>query len=362
MQRESKNSKQVKAKKKGSQPARNTKVINDTRNVIMPVANLSVAVTNYARALSNPFTGPITGVPAYPSLLSQKVRVWGKGVFQCGTANCGYVVINPVLGIASDQVSIYATANNFTGTSYTFPAPTGVFGSNTNAPFTTAQIGPGATQACFRIVSCGLRIRYAGTELNRGGYVVGFVDPTQSGLGGRGIASIDGEELSRRFPVTREWLTLLYRPVVDTDLTYNDSASFAGNAANDWYMGFILDSLTSNAFEYEAFWVLEYQGRNVRGMTTTAHDPVGFAAVNHISQVSPHFLPNSTAHEVREGSVLAQVGHYITRGISYVAHQAVKEGQQYIEENGISGVIGAANKSLSSMSQAGMRTLPALLV
>jgi hypothetical protein len=141
-------------------------------------------------------------------------------------------------------------------------------------------------------------------------------------MNGRNFADILGEVTARKFPVDRCWTTVLYRPVVNSDLNYDTSVPTVVP-----YLGFVVQAAVSTVpleFEYECYSVHEFQGRNVRGVTPTMHDPVGFAGMDHVSQNSPHMYPTQASSEEREGTSLALLSHYVRAGASHVTHNAAR--------------------------------------
>jgi hypothetical protein len=143
-------------------------------------------------------------------------------------------------------------------------------------------------------------------------------------MNNRTFNDILGEITARKFPVDRQWTTILFRPVSNSELNY--VGSFPGNV-NSGFMGFVVQAAVSTVpleFEFEAFFVHEFQGRNVRGITPTLHDPVGFSGVDHVSQNNPHMQPTQASSEEREGSSLAMLTHYVRHGASHVTHGAAR--------------------------------------
>lgn len=298
----------------------------------LPMNNgLSHCAADYAAALANPFTGPLACIPDYPVLMTRKVRSFAKGVVSTGTAGFGFVAITPQNGVANDLRFCGFTDAAFTGTAPTMTTGnvTGINYSSSNAEYVAATFGSGLNQ--YRVVSCGLRIRYVGTELDRGGQLVGYHDPQHFSIMaspgvGRTVSSLDGEVESRRFPVDRSWKTVLYRPVDDVDNQLDPGTRFMGpvldvDADGVWYMTFYIlaaSAATSLTYEWEAYATYEISGRNVRGKTVSHFDPPGFASVHAASVQTQLLLPSQLNDGERVTSFLREAGSYLNTAISGV--------------------------------------------
>jgi hypothetical protein len=271
---------------------------------------ISSHCSDYCKVLCNPFDAPPAGIPAFPSLPSLKQKVFAIGTAHTGTAGVGFVTFRPQNATANDAPSVWYTTPAYALTNITHASASIAY---SNSPITMAQISPDITTV--RVVGAGIRVRYGGTELNRGGFKVCLVDPTHQSLEGRDEASLNSEVQTRRLAVTRQWTTMLYRPVNDTE------TSFTGNITGlpTGYMGALFvspDPSVSELFEWEAFTVVEYQGSTMRGQTHTNPDPVGYAAVSAVANQTNGILTQSS--RAASAEMTTAVGHYIAHGISGV--------------------------------------------
>lgn len=285
------------------------------------VVTMSKCASDYTRALTNPFTGPLACIPSYPAMNSLKTRQWAKGnVSTSATTGFGFIVVDPTRAMFNDGNAVYYTLSTFAGTSIA-DTGTGVSVGNTNAQFSYLQVGPLASQLQFRVVACGVRIRYIGTENNRGGSKTGLSDPTHDTLIGRTVVNFNAEETSKRFAVNRNWTQVLYRPVITNELEY--APQIYSTACPN--MGFIIQGASNTTpleYEFEVYAIGEYQGRDARGQTSSHYDPTGFAAVNTVSNTSLALRPNDHPDKTRENMMMQQTNHYIANGISTVSHTA----------------------------------------
>lgn len=272
------------------------------------VPSLSKCAMDYARCLVNPFTGPLACIPSYPALMSRKVRVWSKGVMETGSSGMGFVCADPLRGAVSDVSCVNFTDNSFAGSSILTPATAGVVNGYSNADYVNSQVATNGIT--FRVVASGIRVRYVGTELDRGGYAVALSDTNHNSLYNRNISQLDAEINSKRFPINREWITVVYRPVRDEDDDFG-GISTQTPAATDlsFYQGIAVNAPASNSitFEWEYYSIYEYQGATARGQTPSHVDTVGYGAVSATTTFSQHLMPYSGQSHTKEKPLLKDV-------------------------------------------------------
>lgn len=294
--------------------------------------SLSQCAADYGKCQTNPWTGPLACVPDFPALFSSKQRVWAKGTLSTGTSGFGFIVVSPPSGAVSDLLSVYNSSSTYAGNTVALTG-TGVVGGSTNSMFLSADINNTAAGAQYRVVGAGIRIRYMGTELNRGGFSIGLHDPSHTTMDGRSIVGMRAEMVAVEFATSRKWQNVLYRPVYNDELLYN------GVITPNPFMGFVIqspDASILSTYEYEFSAVYEYQGRNVRSMTVSHTDPVGFAAVNAVSLNNPSMRPNDLPPEHRETQTIKSIANYVDRGVSGVtagiasAKQVAQTGQKVL--------------------------------
>jgi len=310
-----------------------TKIVG---NIGSAAGGLGSCSVDYARSLGNPFTGPENAcIPDYPALMTGRYRTWIKGTFATSTngaaAGFGYIVADPFGAVFSDTPGLMTNAAagtevaiSMNGTAYT-----------SNSTYTSAQL----PNIQYRIVSAGLRIRYTGSELVRGGQVVGLHQPAHVALLNYNIANMDAFKESERLPVTRrEWTTLLYRPVDTVDLNFKNTAPAAlpiTALTDEWYMGFCIQAADTSganpqAFEFEFFVNVEIQGAVVLNKMPSHVDTAGHGAVNAITNMAPtlHKPHQKDSDDVASGLVSASA-HYLhmhTSDPSIKPKQTVKDG------------------------------------
>jgi len=292
-------------------------------------AALSGCAADYARALANPFTGPLACVPDFPAMLTRRYRSYSKGNFTCSSATqFGFILFEPSYLATNDLLAVVASTSAYAGTTTT-AGGAGVAAFTGNAEYPSTAFGDLPSQIQKRVVSAGIRVRYVGTNLNRGGQLCGLHEPDHNPLVGQSFADFDAQTQSARLPVGKEWSTLLFNPSSRRDLEM--SGTFF-NLPTDpvFYMGFVVQSPTSTDpanYEFEAFAVIEVEGRNVRGKAPSHVDPTGFSAVHAVATTDVLMRPTQAPDGHRELSMLQAAGHYLGTMVSKagaLAHGAVQ--------------------------------------
>nr|WPR18253.1 MAG: hypothetical protein [Crogonang virus 50] len=274
---------------------------------------MSAATSAYCQALCNPFDAAPCGVPLSPVLQTYKAKNYAKGTCHTGSSGVGFVLLAPNLLVANNAGGVYYSTPAYAGTTMEV-AGAGVSVANANAPFPSSQFGDGAANLSFRMVASGLRIRYGGTELNRGGFKIALIDPTHDGLDGRDEASLLSDQQATRYPVNREWTSVIWRPIREEEYRFRFNMT---GVVTEPYMGIMVvspDASLDMLFEWEAYSIYEYQGATARGQTVTYSDPTGFAAVQSVTNTmtgsykQPSHQVAATTHQ--------SVMQYLLHGIS----------------------------------------------
>lgn len=248
----------------------------------------------YAESLANPFTGPADACfPVTPACLSRKMRVFIRSQIGIGTGGAGFACMQPLAGnngaITAGNIgtaAAYISSTTYAGTTSTGipgldPATAGVLALNHNGDYQIGAFGAQAIQA--RLVSMGMRVRYASTELNRGGRVILLEDPEHADYSpGASQSNILGNEKAKEHKVGTDWITLCQTgPVQPNEYDYVPNAytpALSGTVPN-FYMLAVLQSTAGNIFDVEFFWNFEVAGRNVRGKTASEADDMGVGVV-----------------------------------------------------------------------------------
>lgn len=264
-------------------------------------AALSKAAHQYALCLSNPFSGPLAGIPDYPVTPSQKTRCFARGTFSTGTNDGGFVALNPYFPgndatLTGSNCPIFQTDATFAGTNFDAPPTAGVTGARfTNCPYTGAQIGVATDDINYRVVAAGLRARYIDTVLNRGGRYFALQSPGHDYIcqaGGPAISTAGNFDTAYVDQVHTDWVTVLHRPIDAGELAFSNQSGEDGAQvsmpAPYMVIGVIGPSGTPIQFEWEAFVVYEFIGAAATAKTATEADPTGFSAVLNAANSTVH--------------------------------------------------------------------------
>jgi hypothetical protein len=230
--------------------------------------------------------------------------------------------------MAYDSWCAAATNIGYTGTSTgsintsSFATTVSSFSSNSeyNGP---AFYAPGSginsnNQVSGRVVSWGLRIRYRGSELNRGGHVTLFEEPEHNDLtklnaagGGINETTALAFENAQQYPIPADgsWLYVTGLPVFpwefdysDTSLGYDFSATTSGGYPPAYLCAFLTSAVAAQNFDFEVFMNLELIGGAVRGKTPSHFDaPGAMIAIEGVRKLAPG-PPGGSAGVSREGS------------------------------------------------------------
>jgi hypothetical protein len=285
-------------------------------------------------------------------LPSVKTKVFAKGNAVQGTS-MGFVILNPFLAAMNDVNCVYysETAAVYAGTSPSETAGTvGVGESVSNARYASADISTSGIQ--YRVVSAGLRVKYRGTELNRGGRFIAYEHPSH----GTTVGMTNGDQLAMPGVTSvgveggDAWVSVVMSGVKQPEeLNYRTVTSSANGTRP--FLSITWDGGANPTFsvEWEAYVNLEYIGTAIVGLTPSHHDPVGASvaanAVNTAQISSMH-----SSHPDFGKSVLDSVEKYGKAALS----TAVSAGSSFVKDHGMDIL-----KTGGSML---WKALPALLV
>jgi hypothetical protein len=295
--------------------------------VSQPRFALSHCASLYAQAISEPFNvSDGACIPTSNSLVkpSQKVRAHARFIAAVGR-NIGFALFSPCL--ANDKKTVHFTNSSFTGTTmeFTLGSTGGMEGANLSTlpysltSFTSGNIFSGSTVQ-GRIVSYGVRWRYIGTELNKGGRVYCLTHPDHDNLYAADFATLGAYKECITLPVSRSWqetsvfsqsATETNYPETQYALNNNTTTTVSADALEDLLavyplsqmqflstgyiaansgsnssvvggapLAIIFDGVEGNTFEFEIVAHIEYIGRVAQPFVTKSHaDAVGFNTV-----------------------------------------------------------------------------------
>jgi hypothetical protein len=194
----------------------------------------------------------------------------------------------------------------------------------TKFPYASATWG--ANGISHRIVGVGLRVRYTGIELYRGGRAVMVRIPdNKQALGLESVNSLYGFSQAKTFPVTDQWTMVAYKPVRPAEFEYSATAGTAGGFL-DYNMLYAVSgtagpSNSSAIFEYEIITHVEYIGE-IDAITVSHSDVVGMSLVRNATMQD-----RPTKHEGKTlWSTISDIGNSILETASPMMHDSIRQG------------------------------------
>lgn len=265
---------------------------------ILQAPCLSECAINYVKAIHAPWSSVRACVPLEPCFPSMKVTTWVKGSMVTGTQGVGFVLVKPTAMVANDANSVFFSSNATTFvTAALSTSAAGTGATNSNSPFTASTFT--ADETYYRLVGCGIRVRYVGTELNRGGSVVSLCEPDHTSLDTFGRGSLMTYKSVHAEATRRGWHECCWFPIDAVEVAYradpvNDSTPCMA------VMVQAADSGTSVTYEYEVFCKFEAHGRTAQSMTYMRGDAAGGnAALQHFAAHAPTGRINSTHSSIK---------------------------------------------------------------
>lgn len=280
---------------------------------------LSPCAMHYALAIAKPFHPKASGacVPTFPARLTQKVSAKMVGTMHVGAS--GFIAYAPCL--ANDQACIYySNTNTYGGDGVSISLPTmpagSTFSTFSTLPYSNTQFldGTSSTSGTLkgRIVSTSIRIRYVGTELNRGGVIYGLVRPDHENINNMSVATLASYKECIKQSVGRQWVELVASAVDPRETVFYDTtgilASGAANAGALEFietmfpfsqsqclsstnttngapiMAFAVTGVSGNTYEWEIIQHCEYIGSPTQSVATRSHaDAEGLSTITEIA-------------------------------------------------------------------------------
>jgi len=255
------------------------------------------------------------------------VKATIRGLATVGSAGVGFILVAPY-ELMNDGTAVAATTATYPNVVTPSQGAAYVAGQvNVSAaaqqPYSNGSFG----SRLARTVACGIRVRYVGTELNRGGRLLYAQNPqtgTQT-FSNQNINDLGNRQDSVIVPVTRKWTTVSYIPgtadAYSYDVSPNDGIVRGGvYALQGAGICIMMEGTPGNNFEFEAVWYSEWiPGRGaddaVPSVTASHSDLTGMSAVrDYISgTVQTAFGPDVYAKFLRwaETYAVGQISHFV---------------------------------------------------
>lgn len=245
-----------------------------------PGLSLSDPTLRYIAALYDPRQCYEAASVPVQSQYSQKSRIFVRGQLSTGTTGYGFITAKP--NAANDNGSVTYTGPTSVMTSATLlSAATLTTTADNNSSYASAAITGASNTLTTRIVAAGLYVRYAGTELNRGGDILLFEEPNHLNAQSYSFNSMLGQDATKRIPVTSEWVHVSFTPNTVAEATFVGSQYGPFNS-NSNCLAIALASATASAqpFDFEYYQHVEYVGSTARSSTVSFDDVVGHSLVS----------------------------------------------------------------------------------
>lgn len=302
-----------------------------TRRMAINRVVLSPCAEGYFSALYRPFDfGQPTCLPDMHAVPSHKVVCRARGSFAVGTGGVGWIYVNPQAK-CSNSIICYYTPTGYAGTTSLSWAAAGASNTqNTMSPYGPSDLSQNETRT--RVVACALRIRYTGTELNRGGNILMVRDPDNGLLDSRAYATLLSEIPGLHTSiVNRQWNVVIWEPTDPGDYDYgiNSEANSTSSSSGYRNMGAYVTGTAGNTFEWDIIQYLEFVGTTKIPATPSPADPEGVAIVRDAVPSSytgwfPDELYKAARAAVRDYA--PSVVSYVARGVIAKAGEAIQMG------------------------------------
>jgi len=273
---------------------------------------MSQCAMDYALALSNPWSPDLSKAPCVPDAICLPSYKFGpivKGTFEIGNDSVGYVGICSYGMIQNDKACGLKTNSSFTNTVYDQNINgSSVLALYSNSPYSNADFGTGSKQ--YRVVGCGLKVRYVGSNFNKSGRMLFLREPNNGNIQN---ALTDEQINAYRETVTvktdNKWHCVTYTPATSTDLGYIKPDLFPVIFQYINLLCFCTGK-PGEIYEFASQAWYEVVGSNLPQLTRSHVDPIGMgAALQSNTEVTKDGTPESNTSKVMEniGSALKDV-------------------------------------------------------
>ncbi len=281
------------------------------------VPKLSDCALAYAAALADPFHCQPACIPMGSGQSSLKSKVFARGTLTTSSTTAfGFLLVQP-FNLAATTSTAAQRPIRYTDSTYagavlqTDSTAVGVLELDSNSPFATT----GADSISARLVSAGIRVRYAGTELNCGGTIVCLEDPEHYNMDELGQSDLLAHEQSRSYSVEMgKWSNVTFKPRSTNELQFynidmkpdSEAQNMTARSTNaetgvgtPWCLAIaIVSAVVTQPFYFEVYGNFEFIGENVRGKSRTMLDARGATAVREAASEVPSatHTPNLFGH------------------------------------------------------------------
>jgi hypothetical protein len=183
-----------------------------------------------------------------------------------GTAGFGFALAVPTM--ANDNTALYYSGTGYAGTT-TLHNAAGVIAATHNGPYNSGAFANGQVEC--RLVTAGLRVRYTGTELDRGGQIACLETPHHHTADGLPMYQIQQYDRAVTQPVDRNWKAATWQPVRRGEYEYFVSPYPSANQAGPLVIA--ITGTPGSTYSVELVLKAEFVGYFVRSKTPTPAYP-----------------------------------------------------------------------------------------
>lgn len=307
--------------------------------------NLGDHTKAYMQCLINPIGSQPAGMPSMGGVNSLKFKCFARGAASTGSAGFGFLNVTPGFGVARDERWGFVSTAAFAGTTMNETAA-GIAYFQSNSTYVLGDFlgSDAAATVSYRLVGCGARIRYFGTELNKAGLVFSLIHPEHEPLNnstsyplGAGVSDLRTFESCSADAFDRDWHELDYTGFIyPNEQEYHDQVVIPGLGGTDdpapFYnyrcMAIAIEcpAPTPLPFEYEVWGIYEVVGPSVRGTTATVADPVGVSIVTSGAQQANARSQDHHGTEAHVTAALTAIGSTAMTAMTHIGPAIKKEG------------------------------------
>lgn len=249
-------------------------------------------------------------IPRDPNPRTRKFYAWYRNTVQCNASGFIFFALAPRRIVNNSAVDMSTPPLIYSGPSYVgtagqfptvldtpviLPAFVQIADFNTDYP-NASVVNVNGRGTKYRIVGCGLRVRYTGTQQSMAGLLHCFVEPNHDSIAGATVSDINQFETYFSVPVSRQWTEIRYTPVMDSEFSFlpdypynpglylpSPGAIYIADSKNH-YMGIMAtDMAVGTSLEFQMINIWEAVGPLVRGLSDTPVDIQGTSVVLNAS-------------------------------------------------------------------------------
>lgn len=242
----------------------------------------------------SPSIGPVC-IPDLLDLPSFKVKNIAQGTFSVGTLGVGFIACNPLDGMVNNLDMAVTTTSAFAGNAVSTTTGATVLAVRmAQAPYVASSLSLDNVQA--RLVGFGMRCRYTGTELNRGGRLICYRASDMSMTSDLfSPSSLLNNRTTITVPVTRKWSQVTWLPSRATDYQFVNSSPATVATVSPLVL-LCEGGTTGNSFEFEVVGHYEYTGL-VTGETRSHVDLPGMSAIRDAVNATQYVEPGASWYQ-----------------------------------------------------------------